>query len=341
MAVIPVLRGDQPEVRSAVSAVGSLHAAGAAVDWAALFAPYGARRVELPTYAFQRRRYWLEQAGPVAASTGDPLRYRVEWASVPDGSRASLSGGWAVVVPVGGEREEVVREVTAALREHGALPVTVEVDAVAAGRAEVADMLLAVLGTDAGGDAGGVVSLLALDGGPSSAAATAVLLQALTGLGGAGRLWCVTRGAVAVSPSDALSAPGQAQVWGMGRVAALEHPERWGGLVDLPVVLDDGARARLCAALAGRTDEDQVAVRAAGLFARRLCRAAVRAACRRRPHRRPPLARRGHRAGDRRHRGPGRATRAVAGRGRGGACAAHQPARPRGRRSRRTDRAAT
>ncbi|MEV6423378.1 type I polyketide synthase [Streptomyces sp. NPDC051662] len=272
VAVVPLLRGDQPEARSAVNAIGSLHAAGAAVDWAAFFAPYGTRRVELPTYAFQRRRYWLEQTAPVSAPAGDPLRYRVEWASVPDGSLPSLGGGWAVVVPAGGEHMEVVREVTAALREHGALPVTVEVDAVAPDRAEVADALRAALGADTRG----VVSLLALDGGPSSgAAATAVLLQALTDLGGVGRLWCVTRGAVAVSPSEALPAPAQAQVWGMGRVAALEHPQRWGGLVDLPVVLDEVARARLCAVLAGGTDEDQVAVRAAGVFARRLGRAAA------------------------------------------------------------------
>ncbi|MFI1028336.1 type I polyketide synthase [Streptomyces sp. NPDC020951] len=277
VTVVPVLRGDQPEVRSAVNAVGSLHAVGLAVDWAAFFAPYGARRVELPTYAFQRRRYWLEPAAPADASAGDPLRYHVEWASVPDGFRPSLSGSWAVVVPVGGEHEEVVREVTGALREHGALPVTVEVDPAAPDRGEIADVLRAALGADARGvDAQGVVSLLALDGGPSSgAAATAVLLQALTDLGGVARLWCVTRGAVSVSPSDVLSAPAQAQVWGLGRVAALEHPERWGGLVDLPVVLDDVAGARLCVALAGGTDEDQVAVRAAGLFGRRLGRAAA------------------------------------------------------------------
>ncbi|WP_344641688.1 beta-ketoacyl reductase, partial [Kitasatospora cystarginea] len=55
------------------------------------------------------------------------------------------------------------------------------------------------------------------------------------------------------------------------RVVALEHPERWGGLVDLPEVLDERALSRLAGVLAGA--EDQVAVRASGVFARRLVRA--------------------------------------------------------------------
>ncbi|MER5549744.1 type I polyketide synthase, partial [Streptomyces sp. NPDC002589] len=272
--VVPLLRRDQPEDRAALTAVGRLHAAGLTVDWAALFAPYGPRRVELPTYGFQRRRYWLEPAGPALASPVEALRYRVEWAAVPDGSRPALSGTWAVVLPVSGADDDLTGYLVDALRTHGARPVTVGIDPAVSGRAEVADLLRTALGEDAGG----VVSLLAPHGGPSGdAAAAAVLLQALTDLGDAGRLWCLTRGAVSVSPSDPLSAPAQAQLWGMGRVAALEHPERWGGLVDLPATLDDDrARMRLCAMLSGGTGEDQVAVRDAGLFARRLCRVPVR-----------------------------------------------------------------
>ncbi|MEV0844924.1 SDR family NAD(P)-dependent oxidoreductase [Streptomyces sp. NPDC049954] len=43
---------------------------GAAVDWATLFEGTGARRVELPTYAFQHQRYWLE-SDPTAGVAGD------------------------------------------------------------------------------------------------------------------------------------------------------------------------------------------------------------------------------------------------------------------------------
>ncbi|MFJ9784785.1 type I polyketide synthase [Amycolatopsis sp. NPDC101161] len=57
-AFVPVLRKDRPEGESAAVAVASLFVAGATVDFSAFYA--GGAQVELPTYAFQRKRYWLE-----------------------------------------------------------------------------------------------------------------------------------------------------------------------------------------------------------------------------------------------------------------------------------------
>lgn len=65
---VPLLRGERPQARALLSAVAEAWVHGVDVDWGAVFAGSDARRVGLPTYAFQRKRYWLS-AG--ALSGGD------------------------------------------------------------------------------------------------------------------------------------------------------------------------------------------------------------------------------------------------------------------------------
>ncbi|HEU5473859.1 MAG TPA: SDR family NAD(P)-dependent oxidoreductase, partial [Actinophytocola sp.] len=293
-----VCRAGRDEHETLLAAVAEVSVHGSAVDWPAVFAPWGGNPVELPTYAFQRERFWpdavpaagaprdeaeagfwaaVESGDPDAvastlgldapdwldamlpalsawrrdrrtSSTVDGWRYRVGWAPVRP-VPAPEPGTWLVL----GTDDEIA----AALRASGAtvVPLTAGDD-----RAELAERLR---------PAGGVTGVLSgLD-----AAATLVLVQALGDAGIDAPLWCLTRGAVSVGRSDPLTRPEQGLVWGLGRVVALEHPNRWGGLVDLPETLDDRATARLAAVLAGA--EDQVAIRASGVFARRLTHAAA------------------------------------------------------------------
>ncbi|MEW1847790.1 type I polyketide synthase, partial [Nonomuraea angiospora] len=54
---VPAARKDRDEVRALIEALGRLHTHGITVDWTAVLTP--AKQVDLPTYAFQRERYWV------------------------------------------------------------------------------------------------------------------------------------------------------------------------------------------------------------------------------------------------------------------------------------------
>ncbi|MEU2848664.1 type I polyketide synthase, partial [Streptomyces sp. NPDC007049] len=314
-AFVPVLRGDRPEAVAATTAAGQLHVRGVRVDWQPFFGGRGAQWLDLPTYAFQRERYWLDalpvddgaqrmspveerfwevvEGGdlddlartldvssddPLSAvlprlsawrreqrdrSTADGWRYRVDWRQVTAGSRR-LDGAWLVVAPTGEDRAEWVRD---ALARNGAdahvLRVAPEADDWAGRLTDLPAL-------------SGVVSLLGLA--DAGVAATIGLLRALGDADVPAPLWCVTSGAVSVGAGDAVAGFEQSMLWGLGRVAALEHPGRWGGLVDLPDARDEVTGDLLVSVLAGTAGEDQVAVRGGGILGRRLVPAPLSAA---------------------------------------------------------------
>ncbi|MGC1853416.1 MAG: SDR family NAD(P)-dependent oxidoreductase, partial [Solirubrobacterales bacterium] len=62
VAFVPTLREGRPEGDVISLAIAAAHVAGAKLDWEAFFSGAGAKRVPLPTYPFQRERYWLDSA---------------------------------------------------------------------------------------------------------------------------------------------------------------------------------------------------------------------------------------------------------------------------------------
>ena len=87
---LPSLRKGKEAWPTLLESLGQLYADGMEVDWAGFDAPYQRRLVALPTYAFQRQRYWVDVAqkgqGQEETDTGHPLL----------GTRLSMAGNAAV-----------------------------------------------------------------------------------------------------------------------------------------------------------------------------------------------------------------------------------------------------
>ena len=63
IAALPALRSEHPDAKALLRALAGLWVQGTSVDCSAVFEARPAGRVPLPTYAFQRRHYWLQTGG--------------------------------------------------------------------------------------------------------------------------------------------------------------------------------------------------------------------------------------------------------------------------------------
>ncbi|WP_124723657.1 type I polyketide synthase, partial [Streptomyces sp. ADI95-17] len=249
---------------------------------------------------------WRQQRTALAAV--DAWRYRVTWQRISESAGTGvLSGTCLVIAPepdaeyvaeYASEIEQYVQQCVSALA-----PADVRVVRVGTGhdsKALAARIRTALADAEAeaeveavgGGELAavtGILSLLALDTSahpgadavPAGFASTLTLVKALGHIEDKvlqkslhkAPLWIATRGAASVGRTDPVTDPTQALLWGLGGVISAEHAQLWGGLVDLPAELDQRSARRLRRVLVAADGEDQLAVRATGLHARRLAHA--------------------------------------------------------------------
>ncbi|MBE7381939.1 MAG: alpha/beta fold hydrolase [Leptolyngbya sp. SIO1E4] len=289
---LPTLQRKQSEWLGVISSLGRLYEQGCAVDWQAFDRPYRYQRLHgLPTYPFQRQRYWVDVPDQVAgvkplpvSDASDPAQqeclYEITWkvSPLPPMSGSLAADRWLVFKGQHGLGQALVDQLNA----HGAAVTEIEPGAAfnpltghrgVLNPAEPDDFaaLLSAIATPTGPKQQ-IVYLWGLDQSPESpedlAAAGAGLLhlvQALVSCRQDARfqLWVVTQNAQFVGVAKELPAPMQAPLWGLGNTIALEHPEVWGGLVDLEGASSPSQRtaADLLSHFTAQDAEDRVAFR--------------------------------------------------------------------------------
>jgi phthiocerol/phenolphthiocerol synthesis type-I polyketide synthase E len=134
IASLPASREELPDTEAMLEAAGKLWLAGAGITWQDLNAGEPRRRLPLPTYPFERRKYWIEDipsdSRQVQASAPDRHTSIEQWLYAPTWMRSdalagrpvSIRGSWLVL----GKSGPLTDATVALLNRSGAMPVVVE-----------------------------------------------------------------------------------------------------------------------------------------------------------------------------------------------------------------------
>jgi acyl transferase domain-containing protein len=269
--LLPSLLANRDDWRTLLQSLVRLYELGVPVDWAGFDQHYPRRRTALPTYPFERQRFWCEEVpdpAPALKAHREIPAYRLNWLEQGKAAvRQEKGGQWLVLADRMGLGERFGRTVedrggtcfhvdpaclTDFSRLLDALPHPSRLAGIVffhdGGDREVRDLtgeeMLAAQMRSCG-------SLLHL-----------VRVLALQGVRGT-RLWLVTRNATAGDPVAS-------SIWGMGKAVALEHPEFWGGMIDLAGPPAEGDAADLLTAMEVAGFEDHILLRGGRRFVGRV-----------------------------------------------------------------------
>jgi acyl transferase domain-containing protein/acyl-CoA synthetase (AMP-forming)/AMP-acid ligase II/alpha/beta superfamily hydrolase len=274
---VPSLRPERSDDLQLGLAVAQLFTLGVTLDWRAIAGPQALpveQLLSLPTYPWQRKRYWLDsldrsrllRPGVATATTAPSYLHQINWQPQSLSMSPSAPATWLVCV----DQFEIAEAIAQAL------PLDHRIIQISRGErlAQVSEnhwqldpiegeQWAKLLATVAIAPEQPLQGCLHLWGAALTLAAEPIdplTIQQQTALsalayiqsgnrgelpsGSAPRLWLVTRGLAPIHPS----APenllglavtlGQSTLWGLGKGIALEHPDQWGGVIDLSMQPD-------------------------------------------------------------------------------------------------------
>lgn len=295
------LRQGHSDWQQLLHSLGELYVRGVEVDWCGFHRDYLHRRLQLPTYPFERSRYWIESVEPELSHPFDDWLYQVEWQTKPRviPELTVSAGRWLIfadrnhsmgftlatlleergetcnlVFP--GETYEIFQEghyqinptqpqhfqrLLQEISETDGLPWRGIVHCWSLDSTAIAQTTVDLLQTDQARNCGSVLHLV-----------QALSIGKIAYLP---RLWLITQGTQPIELSPNSLAVAQTPMLGLGRVIAVEHPEIWGGLVDLAPGNSAELAATLLEEICQPDGESEIAFRQRQRYVPRLVHRAI------------------------------------------------------------------
>jgi acyl transferase domain-containing protein/acyl carrier protein len=297
-AFLPSLSRGQEDWAAMLQSLATLYIKGFRVDWQAFDQGYERLRVSLPTYPFQRRRYWIEdtplegsevKAGRDVKPDTPEWLYRIEWSAEssdsvhtpgptfpyknallfadPSGPAQALS---EKLTSSGVDCRMVFKEDKFTQHADGHY-------AVDPGDKTQLKHLMEAYAAETGRQPFGIIHMWSLDAGAGDTATLSSLVQTHqlqcatvlqliqvleeTRLIDAAHLWLVTRGGQIDPVMDDTRLLHHAPLWGLGRTVMVEYPRLVHALIDLDPRSSDGEVEALLGEIQAVDGESQVAFR--------------------------------------------------------------------------------
>ena len=279
---LPSLRPRKKDWQQVLQSLSVLYVRGTNIDWQNVARGLAAAKISLPTYPFQRQSYWLTKAAtsdsktevylPSDDKTLVPEFYQIQWQEYLGelNSNCTPEGTWLIIT---GENvlEEQLKNRLDELQQDCII---------------VSDRNL---NRELDLTSSNVTKIIYLSGIDNEASTPTEinayqqrhctnvlnLLQTLTANSLAIPIWFVTRGNQAVNNSLDASAIASSCFWGLANAIAIEHPELWGGIVDLDTKPDVDEPESLLQIIMSAGREDRTAVRQDKIYVPRLDTAAI------------------------------------------------------------------
>ncbi|MEM7594059.1 MAG: SDR family NAD(P)-dependent oxidoreductase, partial [Cyanobacteria bacterium P01_A01_bin.83] len=281
MAWLPSLRPRKGDWQQLLESLSYLYIRGVKINWHQVMLGKEGQKIALPTYAFQRQSYWLNTAGnsnKIGVKVSIPSRsqpdfYQIDWQLGSENlDRQSLvlesNSTWLIF----GARNSLTQQLVKQLQQHNCSVIdsrdfnSENLSRILEQHQKI-DKILYLTGLDTPHQP----SIAEINNYQQQHCSNILhLLHTLTENSRSVPIWLATRGNQNLAGALDSSAVASSCLWGLGQAIAVEHPELWGGIVDLAPQPEVNEAEQLLQAINYNTREDRMTIRDRQLYVPRL-----------------------------------------------------------------------
>ena len=267
---LPSLRPRKKDWQQVLQSLGSLYVRGVDIDWQSFARGYSLQKLALPTYPFQRQSYWLSKSLKdsqvevyAPSDTKRSKFYQIEWQVLPESSEKLESNDtYLIFADAVGLGEQLSAKLTNSVLISDRLLDADKLTKIFT--QHQIDRIIYLTGLDAPKEDLGIN-----DYQQQHCSNILTLIQTLAQNSLAAPIWLATRGNKDEQDLDS-SVVASSCIWGLATAIAVEHPEFWGGIVDLAIEHSPDEADNLLQVIARKDREDRLVIRKEKTYVPRL-----------------------------------------------------------------------